>query len=195
MDRLSALTIVIIAVAACGKDQPAAPPPSRVEGAKVGPQQKASTEALCDIHVRDDSGPVLAFPPVAGTLPAPTQGHWRWVNIWATWCKPCVEEMPRLARWRDKLAAAGHPVDLAFVSVDEKDADIAEFRKAHADAPESVRLATPAKQTEWFTQLGLDAGSPIPIHVLASPTGHVRCVRAGGVREQDYAAIAQLLAE
>ena len=192
MDRLS---IVIVLAAACGKDAPQGPPPSRVDGAKVGSQQRASTEAFCDIHARDDNGPALTFPPLVGALPPAAADHWRWINVWATWCKPCVEEMPRLLRWRDKLAAAGRHVDLAFVSVDESDADIAAFRKLHPEAPDSARLADPAKQTAWFTQLGLDTGSPIPIHVLASPAGHIRCARAGGVREQDYAAVSQLFAE
>src|SRR5438445_9125184 len=50
-------------------------------------------------------------------------------------------------------------------------------------------------QTAWFTALGLDAGSPIPIHIFASPSGHIRCARAGGIREQDYAAVVQLRSE
>ena len=65
----------------------------------------------------------------------------------------------------------------------------------HVDAPESVRLGELDKQTAWLTSLGIDSGAPIPIHVFVSPSGHVRCARAGGVREQDYAAIERLLAE
>ena len=195
MDRLSAVIAFAALAAACDTDS-TPPPPSRVEGASGPAKKTASTEAFCDLHVAGDNGPSLAFPPLAmGAPPAAQPGHWRWLNIWATWCKPCVEEMPRLARWQSKLGAAGRKVDLAFVSVDEKDADVAAFREAHADAPASVRLADPAKQTQWFTQLGLDAGSPIPIHVFVSPAGHIRCVRAGGVREQDYAAIEALLGE
>ncbi len=193
MDRLSTLIIVL---AACGKDSPA-PPPSRVEGAKTGVQKSANTDAFCDVHTAGDSGPTLELPALAGGAQAPAAqaGHWRWVNIWATWCKPCVEELPRLVKWRDKLAAAGHPIDLAFVSVDESDDAVAQFRKEHATAPASLRLADPAKQTAWFQQLGLDGGSPIPIHVFASPSGHIRCARAGGLRDQDYAAIEKLLGE
>jgi thiol-disulfide isomerase/thioredoxin len=194
MDRLSALILAAAAAAACGLSEPAVPP-SRVEGAKVSARPKASTDAFCDFHAADDHGPALTIPPLAGALPPPAANHWRWVNVWATWCKPCVEEMPLLQRWHDKLATAGHSVDLAFVSIDESDTDVAAFRKLHPDAPESARLVEPAKQTAWFSALGLDAGSPIPIHVLASPAGHVRCARAGGIREQDYAAIVQLLSE
>ena len=193
MDRLSAVILVLLA--ACN-DKAAAPPPSRVESAGAGTKKAASTEAFCDVHKPGDTGPAFQFPPLAaGTAPAATAGHWRWVNLWATWCKPCVEEMPRLARWRDQLGKAGHPVDLAFVSVDKTDAEVAAFRKEHADAPESVRVGELDKQAGWLTALGIDTGAPIPIHIFVSPTGHVRCVRAGGVREQDYAAIERLLAE
>ena len=39
------------------------------------------------------------------------------VNFWATWCAPCQEELPRLA----KLASdyAGKPVSFVLVSIDE----------------------------------------------------------------------------
>jgi thiol-disulfide isomerase/thioredoxin len=32
------------------------------------------------------------------------------VNFWATWCAPCVEEMPALARLRQRLAPRGFEV-------------------------------------------------------------------------------------
>lgn len=195
MDRLPALIAVALAASACSKDEPA-PPPPRVEGAQVVARKDASAAGFCDVHVADESGPLLTFPPLVGPQPAAAApGHWRWLNVWATWCKPCVEELPRLARWREKLAAAGRQVDLAFVSVDESSADVTAFRKLHPEMPDSARLADPNKQGAWFTALGLDAASPIPIHVFVSPAGHIRCVRAGGVSERDYAAIESLLGE
>ena len=46
----------------------------------------------------------------------------------------------------------------------------------------------------WFRDLGLIGDPPIPIHVFVDATNHVRCARAGGVREQDYAVVEKLLA-
>ena len=189
MDRLPAL---IILLAACGKDD-APPLASRADHAKVEHKQ-VSVEAFCDRRLPADSGPTLTFPQLVGSAPRATAGHWRWLNVWATWCKPCIEEMPRLVKWQSQLAAAGHPIDLAFVSVDDKDSDLVAFKKDHPGTPDSPRLADSKTQDAWLASLGVDSGA-IPIHVFAAPSGHVRCIRAGGIRESDYAAIEKLLAE
>lgn len=76
----------------------------------------------------------LARPADAGPAPATTfydvngapkrladfRGKVVVMNIWATWCAPCVIEMPTLA----KLAAEykGRPVEVAAVSIDRVDA-------------------------------------------------------------------------
>jgi len=194
MDRLSAL--VLVALVACGKSD-APDLPSRAEGSKVAAGQKPTTQAFCDFHKTDDSGPLLQIPPVGEVKVTSKPGSWTWLNIWATWCKPCVEEMPRIAKWRDKLSAKTPPtpIVLAFVSLDDNDADVTAYGKLHPEMTRTARLADPKSQGDWFKQLGLDASPTIPIHVFVSPTGHVRCARAGSVREQDYAAIELLLAE
>src|SRR5262249_12408192 len=138
MDRLSAVMWCALAAAAgsaCEDKKPAegGDPPSRVNGAKTSSRQGATVEAFCDAHFPPGKGPAFQWPALAGaTAPAAAAG-WRWINVWATWCKPCVEEMPRLRGWRTKLAAAGKPFELAFVSIDETDAEVAEFRKLHPD--------------------------------------------------------------
>jgi thiol-disulfide isomerase/thioredoxin len=189
MDRLPAL-IVVVALAGCDskKEEPL---PGRADTTKVA-KKAVSTEAFCDVQFPGTTGPKLTVPKLTGGTLAPSTGTWRWINIWATWCKPCVEEMPRLAKWREKL---GTKYELAFVSVDENEADLTEFRKAHPDTPASPRLAEPAKQADWYVSLGLDGGAPVPIHIFVEPSGHVRCARAGGVREQDFAAIEKLLSQ
>jgi thiol-disulfide isomerase/thioredoxin len=47
------------------------------------------------------------------------------VNFWATWCEPCVAEMPALQRMREKLAPEG--VEVIAVNLKESAARIAPF--------------------------------------------------------------------
>jgi len=41
------------------------------------------------------------------------------LNFWATWCPPCVEEMPSLVQMQDKMQAKGVEVLAVSVDVDE----------------------------------------------------------------------------
>lgn len=197
MDRLPAL-IILVALLGCdeGKHKAGAEPPSRVNAAKTGVKQAATTAAFCDVHApSDDKATAFQWPALEGGTVPPAAKSWRWVNIWATWCKPCIEEMPRLQQWQTKLAASGTQVELAFVSVDETAEAVTAYRTQHPEVPASTRLAESAKSAEWFQQLGLEGDPPIPIHVFVSPTGRVRCARSGGVREQDFALVEKLLSE
>jgi thiol-disulfide isomerase/thioredoxin len=206
MDRLSTVElafaafgagVVAVALGACGgkSDTPAAPLPSRTDGAKVKTAPAASTDAFCDVHATRDQAAAFRWPELAPGSTAPGAATtWRWVNVWATWCEPCIEEMPRLSAWRDKLVAAGQPVELALVSVDEDEAEVAAFQKAHPGMPPSIRIATAEQRTAWLKSFGLPDGA-IPIHMFVSPTNRLRCVRAGGIREKDYAVIEKLLGE
>lgn len=194
MDRLPTLIAVAALVGCNTRSEPAGEPPSRTNGAKVKPAQAASTDAFCDVHASDDSGPAFHWPELAGGSAPAAAASWRWINVWATWCKPCIAEMPRLARWRDQLAAAGKRVELTFVSVDDSDAEIAAFRKDHPDAPPSLRVAGNDQRTAWLRSLHLSDGA-IPIHLFVSPANRLRCARAGEVRDQDRGAVDKLIAE
>jgi peroxiredoxin len=71
--------------------------------------------------------PALKLKTIAGeevTL-ASYRGRTVIVNFWATWCAPCVAEMPSLQRMRDKLAA--HGIEVIGVNLQENAARIAPF--------------------------------------------------------------------
>jgi thiol-disulfide isomerase/thioredoxin len=193
MDRLSAL-IIVVAAAGCGDSKPAEPS-ARGNTAKTTAKQGSTTKGFCDVHATAEAAKVLEWPALTSTPPTSVASTWRWINVWATWCQPCIEELPRIAKWRDKLATPKRPLEVTFVSVDESDADIAELRAAHPAIPESLRLAKPDDSPAWFGRLGLDSAAPIPIHIFVDERTRIRCVRAAAIRDTDYAAVEKLLAE
>src|SRR5439155_11932023 len=64
------------------------------------------------------------FVPAVTREPAAAAGKgWKWVNIWATWCGPCVGEMALLKRWSDALSREGLAVSFELLSIDETAAE------------------------------------------------------------------------
>ncbi len=51
------------------------------------------------------------------------------LNFWATWCKPCEEELPSMQRLHRNLE--GEPFELVAISVDEEGAPVEEFRQRY----------------------------------------------------------------
>jgi len=61
------------------------------------------------------------------------------INFWASWCKPCVEEIPSLVRLKNKLK--NKPFTILTINVGENSADIAEFKqKVKFDLPIALDL-------------------------------------------------------
>ncbi len=182
--RWLALALGLMVALACDDSAPVAVP-SRVVAVSGRAEQGPGLAGFCDRYPREEAAAALTLPPLDGTGPA-ASGRPRWVNVWATWCKPCVEEMPRLLAWQKRLAEAGTPIDLVFVSVDASPDAIAQFRGQHPDMPESLHVANAEAFSAWLPTVGLADGSPIPMHLYADERGAQRCVRAGAVAEADY---------
>lgn len=49
------------------------------------------------------------------------------VNLWATWCKPCLEEMPVF----EKIASENKNVKLVFLSIDKDSAELQSYITKH----------------------------------------------------------------
>jgi thiol-disulfide isomerase/thioredoxin len=195
MDRLrplsSACLLGALAIAGCGDDTgvTSEAPPSRVEA--VAARQEDPAERFCDVSAPVGEGRALELPPLEGA-PAPASG-WRWINVWATWCEPCVEEMPRIVAWRERLAADGAPIEPFFLSVDRTEGEVSAFHTLHPDAPTGSRILDPDGLEALVASLGLDPGATIPIHALVDPQHRIRCVRTGSVAERDYETVRAII--
>lgn len=120
---------------------------------------------------------------------------WTWVNLWATWCAPCVEEMELLKRWRNGFSRDGMQVSFEFVSIDDSggEKELGAWRSKGLPGP--IRwLRSEPDLGPLLDSFGVDRGAMIPIHALVDASGWLRCVRIGAIHEQDYAAVKGLLA-
>jgi thiol-disulfide isomerase/thioredoxin len=188
--------LIACCASACDGGGKAPPPPvvSRFEAVKATAPGADELAGFCDVRAQPQQGPVFRFPAVAGTAPEGAgQGQFLWLNLWATWCKPCVEEMPMITAWQKRFAAEGKPIDVQFVSVDEDAAAVPAFRAQHPNAPESLHIADPKALAPLITELGLDPGAGLPIHVFVEKGARVRCVRAGAVTESHHPIVASML--
>ena len=89
-------------------------------------------------------------------------GHYVLVHFWASWCKPCREEMPEITAW-----ARAHP-NIVFVpiSLDDKAADAASFLK-HSELTGVPVLMGSVDQAQSLGIRGL------PTTMIIDPQGHV----------------------
>ncbi len=120
------------------------------------------------------------FPDADGRLQPIAQ--WRGrplvVNFWATWCPPCVEEMPALQQVRD--AYLGRGVEVIGIGIDSA-GKIAEFRDKHGLT--LPLLVAGAGGSQLNRTLGNDSGA-LPYTVLIGSNGRVRERHLGQIKPE-----------
>lgn len=97
------------------------------------------------------------------------------VNFWASWCPPCVAEMPALERLQQ--AFAGQPLQVVAVNVGEEPFDVALFLR---QVPVQLRILLDVEagtQQSWQVR-------GLPTTVIVDPAGRVRH-HVAGQREWD----------
>lgn len=214
----------LLAAAGCDKDGGSAPPPptsGRSDSVKANDKLPAAPNVpvatVATTHAVKPSAPrelckgqlgagrALPSKPVshaeaAGAPPLGDQvtvggGRWTWINFWAAWCGPCREEMPRLRAWEQKLAQAGTPMSLAFVSMDDDERQLRQFLSAQPTngVRASYWLPDGPVREAWLSTLKMKDPPDLPAHALVDPSGQLRCVVQGAVEDADYAQVAAIV--
>lgn len=161
-------------ITACDRQAPRQP-----QGAPTAPAAKSGA---VDRSHAGEAGPIASFQDPAGkpvTLAA-FAGQPFLLNLWATWCGPCVAELPTL----DRAARAGTRV--VAVSQDMDAAKAAPFFRARG-----VTL-TPYRDPELA--LSLAYGGNLPTSIFFGADGRERWRVTGG-RDWTGVAAKALLAE
>lgn len=187
------------------KGPPSPPAPATIAATVAEPSLSKKSRSLC-AGKSVEAGRSLprkrlsrAFAKSAPELPETllvAAGKWTWVNFWAAWCAPCKEEIPRLFGFEKKLAAAGAPFRLSFVSLDDDERQLDDFLEAQP--PDGLRasywLKEGKEREEWLKGAGQSPDAPLPFHLLVDPKGKIRCIVQGAVEDGDYAEISAIVA-
>ena len=97
------------------------------------------------------------------------------INFWATWCEPCRDEMPALARLREKLK--GRAFELVTVNFGESNATVARFLA-------KLNVSLPVLLDPWKEAADAWKVRGLPMTFLVDAHGTTRFWSFG---EQDWA--------
>lgn len=135
------------------------PPPAGIVVAKTG-------EPIPPLQLPDLTGRTVA-------VPAAWSGRPLLINVWASWCGPCIEEMPELQRFARTQGADG--VQVVGIALDEPAAVRAFLLRVPVDYPILIDAPGPA---DAGVRLGNLKGV-LPYSVLIGADGRLLARRVG----------------
>ena len=148
---------------------------AREKASLPNPLIVAKSEAIISaMAITDLQGKVVKLPGI---------GRYRIINYWATWCGPCLMEMPLL----DKFAQSQGNSDVMLIGI----------ALDNADDVKTYLKENPLKYPQFLEKVGKNDSSAqlgnergiIPFSVLISPDGHLLKLKRG-----EFADLAELKA-
>jgi thiol-disulfide isomerase/thioredoxin len=128
------------------------------------------------VATRGDMVPVVNVRDLEGNtvqLPSNFLGRRLLVNVWASWCSPCIKEMPELQRFAMQQPANG--VQVVGIALDDADAVASFLKRVAVSYPILLDAPGPA-------DAGVRLGNPkgvLPYSVLISADGRLLKQRIG----------------
>jgi thiol-disulfide isomerase/thioredoxin len=162
-------SLIALFVAGCGQS---------AEPATGTAAPAMETEAAAAAAKNSAQFPALRLPLVDGGVFELTshRGSWVVVNFWATWCAPCVKEMPELSA----LHAAHDRVSVVGLAYEQIEPEA--LRKALARRPVSYPIAI---VDPYELPPGIAAPRGLPMTYLIDPQGNVKREFLGPVTRAD----------
>lgn len=100
----------------------------------------------------------------------PVSGQLTIFNFWATWCKPCLEELPAFRELHDSVKFQGRNVRIVLVSLDfmaKRDSVLIPFVNAQLPWAEVVQLNAPDANS-WIPLVSEYWSGAIPATLFVS---------------------------
>lgn len=142
-----------------------APAPSAPQALQLGAWQPVATRgAPIEIAYQDGAG-------AARTL-AGLRGKVVLVNLWATWCAPCIKELPSLAKLQQALG--GDQFQVVTIALDERDPTKIEPFLASHGAANLPALIDRGRTVDTVAEV-----SALPTSLLVDRDGKVKAMLTG----------------
>ncbi len=163
--------------------------------------ESASTPQTQQTSTPQSSGVTSGAPVLLGNVAqidsvlAAQQGRWILINVWATWCRPCVAETPELVALHQSLK--DKPFSLIGISADYMTSPTAEEAltkvrnfgiQYHVEFPNVIFSGSTDDLTSRFS-----LGGAIPTSILYNPQGEEVERWTGRLVEEDFARIVTLV--
>lgn len=134
----------------------------------------------------DDTLPTFSFPDTEEKTHniSEWQGKTLVINFWATWCQPCLKEIPEFVQLQTQFATKN--VQFIGIAIDELPA-VARYKTAE-NMNYPVLIASEWDGFNLSQQLGNTANT-VPYTVVVNPAGQIIYRHAGAVKKEDLLSV------